>query len=211
MEINIENLGKRFNRYWIFRRLTYSFQPGNAYAITGPNGSGKSTLLQVVAGATEKSEGRISFVQQGGPVPLETQYKSVAICAPYMELIEELTLSEFLKFNQQFRPWLPGLDVKTIIDKLDLKEAAHRIISQFSSGMKQRVKLAQALLADVPVVLLDEPTSNLDVRGIALYHALVAEFQTDRILMVASNDEQEISFCRHRINILDFRNEKVAS
>lgn len=199
--ITIDKLGKRFNRQWIFRGLTDAFSSGHAYAITGPNGSGKSTLLQLIAGVSEKSEGEIIFNIDGKVIPQEDHFRYVAVCAPYQELIEELTLTEFLHFHQQFRPWLQGFDVKSIIDLLDLQAAAHKLISQFSSGMKQRVKLAQCMLSDVPVVMLDEPTSNFDDKGIELYHRLVKEYSSGRLLIVASNHEQEISFCTHRVFI----------
>lgn len=205
MQIELQNLGKRFNRQWIFRKLNYQFESANAYAIIGPNGSGKSTLLQVIAGAVEKSEGDICWRKNGNLLSAETHYSELSIAAPYLELIEELTLDEFFSFHQTFKPFIADFNTSRIISSIGLQEAAHKQIRNFSSGMKQRVKLAQAIFTKTAVVLLDEPTSNLDLDGIALYNNLVNEFCADRLLIICSNDEAEIKMCRHRLAVNDFR------
>jgi ABC-type multidrug transport system ATPase subunit len=205
MRIELQNLGKRFNRQWIFRKVSYSFETGNAYAITGPNGSGKSTLLQVMAGAVEKSEGEILVSDAAQPVAPEDHYKQLSIAAPYLELIEELTLQEFLVFHNSFKPFIAGWTSKEIIECIGLEHAASKQIRHFSSGMKQRVKLAQAVFSDVPVVMLDEPTTNLDSNGFELYMRLVNDFCSKRLLIICSNSMDEISFCKHRLNVMDFK------
>jgi ABC-type multidrug transport system ATPase subunit len=206
MEIELKNLGKRFNRQWIFRNLHFSFQQGRSYAITGKNGSGKSTLLQIIAGALEKNEGEIFFKENGNLVNPEIQYRYFSFSAPYLELIEELTLTEFFEFHFSLKPILEGFSIAQVIEKMELKNAANKQIRQFSSGMKQRAKLGQAFFSRVPVLLLDEPTANLDVQGIELYLKLVEEVAKDRLIIICSNDENEISFCRERINMADHKN-----
>lgn len=206
MQIELQNLGKRFNRQWIFRKISYTFTIGNSYAIVGPNGSGKSTLLQVIAGAVEKSEGAVGWVgNDGTQLPGEMHFQQVSIATPYLELIEELTLREFLLFHQSFKPFIAGHSVKSVIEYIGLQHAATKQIRYFSSGMKQRVKLAQAIFTNNPVVMLDEPTTNLDVDGINLYHQLIGEFCQDRLLIICSNDETEISHCQHRLNLNDYK------
>lgn len=204
MNIQVQQLGKRFNRHWIFKNLTATLQSNAPVAITGPNGSGKSTLLQVLAGAMEKSTGSISWQWKEKTVAPEKQFEMVAMCAPYLELIEELTLTEFLQFHASFKKWLPGIDIPGIIARMDLQAAAHKQIRDFSSGMKQRVKLAQAILSDAPALFLDEPTSNLDLKGISMYHDWMKEFSAGRLVVIASNDESEIGFCQQRIHISDY-------
>lgn len=201
IHIELKSLGKRFNRQWIFRKLDYAFDSGNAYAITGFNGSGKSTLLQIVAGAMEKSEGLIEYRDNTGVINPEEFYRKCAMSAPYLELVEELTLLEFYQFHFGLKPILPGLTIGSVIELLDLKDAANKEIRQFSSGMKQRAKLGQAFFSNVPVLMLDEPTANLDTNGIALYHRLISEFGRDRLVIICSNDEQEISFCKYRLDV----------
>ncbi|CAN5800227.1 heme ABC exporter ATP-binding protein CcmA [soil metagenome] len=205
MQIELQNLGKRFNRQWIFRNLDYSFTAGNAYAIVGPNGSGKSTLLQVVAGAVEKSEGQIQWIQNEKLLDTEAHYRQLSIAAPYLELIEELTLSEFLTFHHSFKPFIDGQTTGSIINYIGLQDAAHKQIRNFSSGMKQRVKLAQAIFTKTAVVMLDEPTSNLDIDGIALYNRLITDFCSQRLLIICSNDEAEIQMCKNRLAVNEYK------
>jgi ABC-type multidrug transport system ATPase subunit len=208
MTITLSDAGKRYNRDWIFRHLNYTFTIGNTYAIIGPNGSGKSTLLQCIAGATALNEGKLLYKSNNEAViasSVEHQYVSIA--APYLELIEEMTVTEFLQFHQSFKPFLPGIAVQYIINAVGLQTAAHKQIRYYSSGMKQRVKLAQAIFSNVPVVLLDEPCTNLDKTGIELYLLLIKEYCTKRLVIVSSNDEVEYGFCGEWVNMSEFKNE----
>lgn len=205
MEIRLSNAGKRFNREWIFRTATLSFITPNAYAITGPNGSGKSTLLQTIGGMIQPSEGSIFFYNNKQEIKGEQVYKYVSFCAPYIDLIEEMTLLEFLDFHQHFKPLLSGVPINNIIEIIGLQEAAHKQIRYYSSGMKQRVKLAQAIFSNTPLILLDEPCSNLDRTGIELYHSLINTYCINRLVLVSSNDEVEYSFCNKQLSITDFK------
>ncbi|HEY8387268.1 MAG TPA: ATP-binding cassette domain-containing protein [Parasegetibacter sp.] len=206
MKINLFETGKRFNREWIFRHLTFEFSSGNRYAITGPNGSGKSTLLQVIAGSMTASEGQVQYEFRGKLVENDDVYQLVSIAAPYLELIEEFTLTEFLRFHQTFKPLIKGYSIRDIIEKTGLAKSSHKQIRYFSSGMKQRVKLAQAMFSDTPVLLLDEPCTNFDQEGFALYHSLVQELCHGRLLIISSNDVQEYSICDSVIRVEDYRN-----
>ena len=205
MKITLQQAGKRYNRNWIFRRLDAQLVAGSPVAITGQNGSGKSTLLQVIAGVLEHSEGTLQYEQDGRVLEPSSLYRQVAICAPYLELIEELTLLEFLHFHEGFKPWLPGITADFVVESTGLQDARNKQIRDFSSGMKQRVKLAQAVLSNAPVLLLDEPTSNLDTKGVAMYHQWMQDFTGGRLLVIASNDESEIGICTHRISMADYK------
>jgi ABC-type multidrug transport system ATPase subunit len=206
MTISLNNTGKRFNREWIFRHLNYQFTSGTHYAITGSNGSGKSTLLQVIAGAVSASEGTISYRPLTGSSEVKDDvYQYVSIAAPYLELIEEMTLQEFLLFHQQFKPFITGLSVEKMIEVIVLTNATHKQIRYFSSGMKQRVKLAQSFFSDTPVLLLDEPTTNLDAEGIALYNHLLQEYCHQRLVIISSNDEAEYQTCGAILKIGDYK------
>ena len=205
MKISLTNAGKRFNRDWIFRNFTQEFTSGIAYAITGPNGSGKSTLLQVIGGAMMMSEGNAQYTVEEKDVHVDKAFQHISIAAPYLELIEEMTLQEFLQFHSQFKPFLPGFHLQEIIAEIGLQAAAHKQIRFYSSGMKQRVKLAQAIFSNVPCILLDEPCTNLDAAGFALYHQLISKYCNNRLIIVSSNDEQEYSFCTEKISILDYK------
>jgi ABC-type multidrug transport system ATPase subunit len=204
IDIRVNGLGKRFNRQWIFRNLTYQFSSGSTYAITGHNGSGKSTFLQILAGLMEKSEGAAVFEIQGKEIPPEHQYRYLSFSAPYIELIEEFSLLEFFDFHFSMKPILTGWSIEEIVKKIELWDARKKQIRQFSSGMKQRAKLGQAFFSNVPVVLLDEPTSNFDTQGINLYHNLLDEMSRERLIIICSNEEQEIENCQFRLNIADY-------
>jgi ABC-type multidrug transport system ATPase subunit len=207
MKILLSDAGKRYSREWIFRHINYEFTNGNTYAITGNNGSGKSTLLQVIAGAVQHNEGKIDFLNAGHSIAVNSHYQHLTIAAPYLELPEEMTLVEFLQFHQAFKPMIASVTHNEIIAIVGLSNAAHKQIRNFSSGMKQRIKLAQAIFSNVPVVLLDEPCSNLDAEGIALYHSLIINYCSNRLLIISSNDEQEISFCNYRLSLTDYKKE----
>jgi len=205
MKIKLSNAGKRFNREWIFRKADLEFQSSNSYAITGSNGSGKSTLLQCIGGMLQLSEGDIQYAKDNRQLANDDAYKQIVFCAPYMDVIEEMTLFEFLQFHNEFKFFINDFSVSRVIDEIGLKAAANKQIRYYSSGMKQRVKLAQAILSDASIVLLDEPCSNLDVNGIELYHSLVNKYCKDRLVIVCSNDELEYSFCKTVISIQDLK------
>jgi ABC-type multidrug transport system ATPase subunit len=206
MTISLSDAGKRFNRDWIFRHLTYTFETGRSYAITGPNGSGKSTLLQALSGSMMLTEGKIGYETSGhnNLISVESIYQQVSICAPYLEVVEEMTLNEFLDFHKGFKPFLKGIGTADIIATLNLEKAADKQIRYYSSGMKQRAKLAQCIFSDTAIVLLDEPCTNLDAPGIELYHQLIERHCKNRLVVVSSNDEVEYSFCQEKIDIRQY-------
>lgn len=211
MTISLSDVSKRFNRDWIFRKVSYSFTSDQTYAITGPNGSGKSTLLQIIGGAIATSEGEIRYeVRNQAPstrnnISPDEAYKYISIVAPYLELIEEMTATEFLTFHNKFKPLLPDCSIKKILSVIGLEKAAEKQIRYYSSGMKQRIKLAQGIFSNTPVMLMDEPCTNLDVEGIQLYHNLITDYCRNRLVIVSSNDIQEYGFCTEIISILDYK------
>lgn len=203
--VELTNTGKRFNRDWIFRKLHYRFEAKKSYAITGPNGSGKSTLLQVIGGATNQSEGTIKYqvTNSKSQIPTEEIYNHISIAAPYLEVIEEMTATEFLQFHSAFKQLTHS--IKEILYIIGLEKSANKQIRYYSSGMKQRVKLAQAIFTDTPILLLDEPCTNLDKTGYDLYHQLIENYCGNKLIIVSSNDENEIDFCEERLSILDWK------
>jgi ABC-type multidrug transport system ATPase subunit len=205
MKIKFSNAGKRFNREWIFRNADLEFNSSSSYAITGPNGSGKSTMLQCIGGMLQLSEGNIEYAINNRKVASEAVYKQISFCAPYLDVIEEMTLVEFLQFHNQFKSFISNFSIEQIIEEIDLRNAINKQIRYYSSGMKQRVKLAQAIFSDVSIVLLDEPCSNLDTKGITLYHSLIEKYCKERLVIVCSNDEVEYNFTRDRISVLDLK------
>lgn len=205
MTIQAKNIGKRYRLEWIFRGLTHSFQAGDRWAILGPNGSGKSTLMKVLSGHLSPSKGDINFIHNNFAVKEENVYKHIGYAAPYIELIEELTLEEALKFHTRLKPLLPGFTPATLYELLALPKTRQKEIRFFSSGMKQRLKLALAICSQTPVLLLDEPATNLDLQGIDWYKKLIAEYAQQRLVIIASNDPHDADFCPNHLNILDYK------
>ena len=113
--VRLSNVGKRYNREWIFRHCNYEFKTGKNYAITGPNGSGKSTLLQVIAGATLHNEGTIEYHNGQRITANEQHYSNISIAAPYLELIEEMTAKEMLTFHSKFKPLIQSLSIEEML------------------------------------------------------------------------------------------------
>jgi ABC-type multidrug transport system ATPase subunit len=166
-------------------------------------------VVQYAVGSGQSAVGS-PLVAEGLPketavVPAEEVYKYISLCAPYLEVVEEMTLKEFLDFHHGFKPFIKGLTIDSIISILGLEKAAGKQIRYYSSGMKQRVKLAQCIFSDTPVVLLDEPCTNLDTTGIDLYHQLIEMYCKNRMVVVSSNDEVEYKFCREKIMINDYK------
>ena len=207
MQITLTNTGKRFNREWIFRGVNFEFASKGKYAITGSNGSGKSTLLQVIAGSLTHNEGPVTF--HVGPLkenndPFSTaNFQHISLAAPYLDLIEEMTATEFMSFHHSFKPLT--ITIAEALQIVQLEKAANKQVRYFSSGMKQRLKLAQAFFCKSPVLLLDEPTTNLDSDGVALYHTLIKNFTQEKLVIISSNDQQEYNFCEQVIAIGDYK------
>ncbi|MBC3787669.1 ABC transporter ATP-binding protein [Spirosoma utsteinense] len=201
MKIVAEQIGKKYRKEWIFRRIDLTLNAGSSYTFVGPNGSGKSTLLQLLAGSLPATEGTLTYSVNGQALDPENWFRQVSIAAPYLELVEELTLDELLTFHQTFKPFKPGLTLGKIAEQLLLSHARHKEIKFFSSGMKQRVKLGLAFFSDSPVVILDEPTANLDRQGALWYHEQVRQLSAEQLLLIGSNQPEEYDFCENVIDV----------
>jgi ABC-type multidrug transport system ATPase subunit len=206
MRLDAQNLGRRYGRQWIFRQLSHDFLPGTSTAILGPNGAGKSTLLSILAGQLLPSEGQVAYSLAGQPVAVAEVPRQLAYCAPYLELPEDFTLLELLAFHTRLKPLRAGMSVASLVDIMYLHKARHQAVRTFSSGMKQRLKLGLALYAAAPLLLLDEPTTNLDAQGAAWYLEHVARVRDpSRLVVVSSNVPAEYGFCDAQVRITDFQ------
>ena len=205
MLIDAAGLGKRYQRDWIFRGLTRSFRPGSATAVLGPNGAGKSTLLNTLSGQLLPTEGTLAYVLAGRPVPVEEVPRYLAYAAPYLDLLEELTLLEQLRFHTRFKPLRPGMSINDLVGIMYLEGARQRLVREFSSGMKQRLKLGLALYADAPLLLLDEPTTNLDAAGAAWFQEHVRATRAGRTVLLSSNVPAEYAFCDEELLVTDLQ------
>lgn len=204
MTINIENLSKRFNRELIFNNLSYSFSDHQKYVITGPNGSGKSTLLQILTGAVLPSNGMVNYVRSDKKIEPEDFYHHISFAAPYLELVEEFTLKEAIEFHFRFKQLKTGETIESLIRKTLFEGQQNKIIKNFSSGMKQRLKLGLAFYSETPILFLDEPTSNLDEEGVNWYLNQM-DNQKDRLIVLASNIKNEYLNFDKELSISDYK------
>ena len=207
MQIELKNLGKRYRYEWILKNMNFRFQQGESYAVLGHNGSGKSTLMQILSGFLSPSAGKIIFTDKEKIIDINAIYRYVTFTAPYTELVEELTLKEAINFHLKFKPLVHGMKSAELLELLQLPNSAHdKPIQFFSSGMKQRLKLALSILSDCPVLLLDEPSITLDREGVNWYRGLLRDYALGKkLLVIASNVEEDVQDCSQRLSIADFK------
>jgi len=206
MEIRLQHIAKSFGREVVFQGVTLSLSAGSRTAILGPNGSGKSTLLQVVGGAIIPTGGTIEHRLGERVLPQEEVYRHVSIAAPYLGLYEDLSLRQTIDFHARFKSLRKGISLGDVARIAYLEQALEKPVLHFSSGMKQRLKLALAILSDTPLLLLDEPASNLDSDAIAWYRILLQTHLEGRTLLIASNRQAvEYDLCTEQIEVDRFK------
>ena len=205
MRIVLEDVGKKYNRDWIFKGINLEISPGQRLAVTGPNGSGKSTLIQVIAGNLLCTKGQVAYKIDGIRIDPAEVYSHLFIVAPYLELPDDLELAEFLKFHFQFRKIRSGCSIADLPELFQLEGNEHKRIRYFSTGMKQRLKLGSAFYSDVPLMLLDEPATNLDSKGMQWYLRMVESLPSEQVLVVCSNRSEEYVFCNSHLDLLNFK------
>ncbi len=197
MTIKLENVGKRFESQWIFKGITHEFSIGKTYAITGHNGSGKSTLLKVIAGMLTPNEGSVSHLINGEMQAPESALLHTTFCAPYLELPEEITVGELLRFHTAQREL--EISIESVLSEIQIGE--EKQIRTLSSGMKQRLKLALAVFTKADAVFLDEPTSNFDTNWEAWYKKVLQHISGKRLIVISSN---------HSFEYKDFASEEIS-
>jgi ABC-type multidrug transport system ATPase subunit len=206
VEISLDNIGKRFQREWIFRKVSLNLVQNDRVAILGANGSGKSTLLQILSGYLTPSEGKIIWKENDQMIGVQDVFKHVALATPYMTLYEDFTLRENIQFFSSFKSFRDGLSLLEVAGKMGLSVQIDKPLKFYSSGMKQRVKLGLAIMSNTNILLLDEPSSHLDANAILWYQNLVQDFSSNRIICVASNKEEtETLFCNKHLEVADFK------
>ncbi|NNC95088.1 MAG: ABC transporter ATP-binding protein [Chitinophagales bacterium] len=207
VSVHLDNVSKRYTREWILKNISFEFNNDNSYAVIGPNGSGKSTLIELISTYLTPTEGSISYVVDGQSIPTEKAHNYLSFCSPSLSLIEEMNLKEMLRFHFRFKNTLAGIDVTEIAAQLPFD--SRTMIRNYSSGMKQRLKIVLAIFSQSAVLLLDEPTTNLDEQGFKWFENLLRTKLNNRLLLMSSNLQREIDLCSQRISILDYKKVKA--
>jgi len=205
LNISLEQVGKKFNRQWLFKNITFNFDEHKSYALVGNNGSGKSTLLQMIYGFQTISSGKIIHHHQQQIIETDRIHEYSTFVSPYIELLEEFTTEEMFDFHFKFKTKIDKLSLDDMMHLCKLETSADKQIRFFSSGMKQRLKLALAFFSNSPLILLDEPCSNLDAQGISWYQEMIKEILGKRTIIIASNQNFEYDFCDAVLNIADYK------
>ena len=203
MQVEFKDAQRRFGAQIVFEKLNYTFAEKSKTAVLGGNGSGKSTLLKCLYGALGLSDGEVVYKTQNKELKAQEAVYQISFSGPYFELIEELEAQEFLETYQRFRGLL--MEPAEILSYAYLSDSSSKKIKQYSSGMKQRLRLSLALFSASQLVILDEPTANLDPKGITWYKGLLKEHLGDRSLVIGSNfSEDEIFLCDKSLKVTDF-------
>lgn len=191
MKIVADNIGKKFHPKWIFKNLGFTIDYGQSLVITGKNGSGKSTLLKIIAAYITPTAGKISWWIDNKVIEPDKVYHHLSVASPYLELIEDLSMYEMINFHGKFKAYREGLSADDLIVLSGLEASRDKPIRQFSSGMKQRLKLLLAICSISELLLLDEPCSNLDADSIHWYHQILSQASQNRTIIIASNNRPE--------------------
>jgi len=205
MQIELHNVGKHFNKKWVFKNIDYIFYPNSVYGIVGVNGSGKSTLLKLTGNNIDLSEGNIVYKNKESEIKKDI-YKYISFATPYHAIIEEFTLNEMLRFHFKFKKIIKNYTLDYIVDISRLDVNANETIATFSTGMKQRIKLLLAFFSDTPIVLLDEPSSNLDNQSVEWMNSLICNYSSNRTIIICSNhNNNELKYCNTIIDINEYK------
>lgn len=205
MQITLSDIGKKFNRQWVFKGINLEISSQQSLALVGNNGSGKSTLIQIIFNFQTYSKGSINYWLNQILLTEEELVGKIAFAAPYLELFEDFTLIEMLQFHFKLIPKQADISLEEMISNGGLGGQENKAVKYFSSGMKQRLKLLMAIYADTPLLLLDEPCSNLDNQGIEWYRNLVQTQLKKRTIIIASNQLFEYDFCDSTLSVHDFK------
>lgn len=210
IHLKVKELKKTFNRRLVFNNLNFEVESGEKIVITGKNGSGKSTLLKILSGVLTESSGSFEYLVNNQRIDREEIYKIVGLVSPYLVLYDEFTAFENLKLFSRIRNIKIDDDqINQILERVGLTERQNDLVRTYSSGMKQRIKYASAILHNPYVLLLDEPTSNLDVEGKSFVDDLIFNFRKDGIVLIATNESEDFKYGQRIINLDDYKNNKL--
>lgn len=203
--IQLTKVGKKWDKdsNWLFKNLSLTIDSHSINGIAGTNGSGKSTLLKCLIGLNSFTIGTYLF--NGSPLAVPN-YRNVSLCAPWMDIFDEYSMKEFLDFHFSWVNLKKNIDLYDELKALNLLNIGSKKIQVFSSGMRQKIKLIQALFSDVAIVFLDEPTMNLDANASDWFKNFIQKKCQNQIIILASNDPTELKLCSTVIDLNEFKN-----
>jgi len=202
MKLNVDKIGKNFGEKKILRDISFELSPGMSAAIVGPNGSGKTTLVRIICGLIRPSFGEVKFTIENKQILGQEFYNAVGFVGPYLELYEELTANENLMFFAKMKRVPNAVEkLSLLMKRLNLNGREDDQVKTYSSGMRQRLKYVFALIGDPKILILDEPTSNLDADGIDRVYEIMSEQKINNILLLATNDQQDLQYGDFQVEV----------
>jgi heme exporter protein A len=195
INLEVQNLAKRFGSRKVFDNINFALEPGHSLAIVGPNGSGKSTLLKLIIGFGIPTRGQVIFSENNKKLDFDQYRRRLALVSPYLALYGSLTARENLEFLSKVNGDIISRDqIEKILSQVGLDGRGEDFVSAYSSGMLQRLKYATAFLKNPEILLIDEPTSNLDDAGKKIVFELLESRRKDTIIIIATNEKEEYGF-----------------
>jgi heme exporter protein A len=204
VKLEVSSLKKIFDRKIIFKDVDFTLNTFDSIAITGKNGSGKSTLIKILANVFTQTTGQVTLTIDGKNIEKQYYYKYIGFVSPYLNLYDEFTGYENLKIIAEIRG-LAETNIEPVLKRVGLWERRNDLLKIYSSGMKQRLKIAFSIIHEPEILLFDEPTSNLDAEGVRLIDSIAEEYKNRSILIIATNDEHERSLCDKEINLNNYK------
>jgi len=203
---------KTFDRRIIFDRITFTLKPQQCLGIVGRNGSGKSTLTKILTGILSPTAGDIRLLKDSIEINKESLFQFIGFVAPYLQIYDEFSAWENLDFFRRIRGLsIPDSFLTELLQRVNLSDRKDSMVRTYSSGMKQRLKFAFALLHSPAILVLDEPTSNLDAEGIRLAHDIMKEQKEKGILIVATNEDRDLLYCDSTIDLNIFSGQQISA
>lgn len=200
--IEVDNLGKRFGERIVFSKIKFSLSTGQSLAVVGRNGSGKSTLLKVMLSLLTPTRGKVTYFQGDQELESAQIRANVSFVSPYLNLYDHLTAEENLKFFSTVSGGnISGKNINRLLEKVGLEGRGMDYVYGYSSGMKQRLKYAIAMLKDPKFLFLDEPTSNLDDDGKKIVVELLENYRKNAIIIIATNEKEEYSLAEQQCRV----------
>jgi heme exporter protein A len=202
MRIVAENIEKKFNHRQIFREINFELNNVDSLVITGANGTGKTTLVRIISGLLSPTGGKINYYQKDQKISHEAVYNRIGLVGPYLQLYKDLTAWENLSFFAKARDGKVNIDrILELMEYVGLAGREHDALKTYSSGMLQRVKYVAALYHHPEVLILDEPTANLDEKGKHLVYDIIEEHKQQHTVIIATNEAADIKFGAKRVEV----------
>ncbi len=205
IEISADNIIKKYGLKRVLTGISFHHQTA-VLGIAGSNGSGKSTLLKIISGLIKPTSGKVEWKIQGDTLSPKAIIPFIGFSAPYVQLYEELTVDENLRFLVELQKNSVIKDINELLEQFEIEKLSNSLYGNLSTGQQQRVKLASAVIKKPSILIMDEPGSNLDLKGKSLIRNLVQKFKdSDRMVIIASNQKDELDLCDAIIDLNKYR------